>query len=992
MPNEETLPANEIEIRQGSYWRARRNIGKKGDDARIPKGCMLLLISIRDVDQQAHTIILRGHPSEGDRPSEYRFLVDEFMDSFDLVPDDEARAIRNAELKGIQQEVDNIQKVIALNAQNPNESEMKAHVDAGIKEWEKKEKLKVGSTAALPMPNSAEAVALTTLTEKGVDDMKLALRRAGKVAEIQGEWMKKQSEALAHSIERMTPFFAETAAAALARTEDVRVKIDQLYKGIASLDLYVGKDVDVTEIRRGASADPEIPLSIKQSKLFMDEEVSVWCDVGEEFDFTDEKKFIEALAKNQSLADQIFPSQRCVICMAVRREDKDYGARDFGSALAAAHMNERNKAVFLLVRDGGNIFKVWSPIESHLLSGRLFPTRKEIEEIFQEKGWYDFEKHSYPVEEIKFMDTRYTDKLSHHDAVSLHYKRFMILLAGLDHRLELFGKFYTEPKGLGFISQRFMSKYMNMIADDERIALQLPGEATPKFSEWIKTRNEYLRSGSRVMGFWQNCMNQESAPGVYEKENWRMREGPRRQYDPVEDFSIQIAFREGSKVMVKVPVEGKTVIEYKERKFDASVNLSAARRDYDFGFLVLDAVKASELDYYIHNRTERVNHVHYIRLFKHAAEYLRQEEQKEKQPRAEMMRALVDGGIATGDEATEIIDKAVIAYRAAKRGAALPLVPDSDLLDQMFEISRGERRIEQAEHYARENNLIPLRLAVSGKSVMHLYCAPRREEKNDRLVPHAWVKCLTLYAQQRGLGLSNTTWKTLPLKDASETVLKDWPGVEEWAGKVSPITFNEKSRWLQIIDESRNGEAARIFGKLTETEWQNRFATWMHMRRRMQDACRRHIVVNPGCMIPVALSYKQPSEDKAPTFRVICLGTSDAALWLYHSAATDEQRAALIQEYIHIYKMKESACSRVTAKKMDVALYSFEITQIETADEFGFIDEKEMREGLITQRVTDLTETLDEKQKEWKRYSSRAVDIIFGNGWDGWTPRRHKGE
>lgn len=986
-PPDDEAAQDFIELHQGSYWRARRRMKETASGDKIPKGRMLMLESIRDVDQQAHTIILRGHPSEFKEhytDVQYRFLVQDFLDGFELVPEDEARAIRQQELAGVQQEVQDIQERIALAARNPET--MKDHVDAGVKEWEKEQKLKIGSTAALPVPNSTESVSLVGLDATRVDNMKLALRRVGKVAELQGEWMKQQSTALATRIKEMTPYFAEAAAAALAKTEDVRAKIEKLYRGIASLDLYVGKDVDVVEIRRGESAPPEEPLTVKQSKLYMDEEISVWADVDENFDFHNVDIFLKKLAESKTLADQLFPTQRSLICMAVRRENKDYGTTD---PWAAARMNERNKAVFLLVRDGENIFQVWSPVESHLRAGRLFPTRREIDEIFEEQGFWNFKTDSRETEQINFMDTRYTDKLSEHEMVALHYKRFLILMAGLDHRLDLFGRFYPEPKGMNFVSQRFVQKYMVMLSDEATDAPQLTGDVLPDFSEWITSRNEYLRSGSRVMGFWRNCMTVEAAPGVWERESYH-RDRPTRQYDSVDDFSVIVAFREGKNILAKVPVEGKTQVEYKDRTFDATVNLSIYS-GHHFGFLVLDAVKAADLDYYIHSRIERRNHVAYIRLFKHAAEYLRKEEQAEAAPRAAMMKALADGGIAEGAEAEQIVDKAVIAYRAAKRGAALPQVPDRPLLDQMFEISRGDRRIEQAENYALDNHLTPLRLTVTGKSVLHLYCAPHPDERDDRLYPHAWVKCLTLYAQKKGLGLSNTTWKTLPLKDASETVLKEWPVAAEWAGKVSPVRYEEKQRWLKIIDDSRTGKAADFITRpLSADEWEHRFRAWRLKRESMQEAMRRRVVVNPGLVIPVALTYKQPGEDgEAPTLKILCIGTSNVEYWLYHSAPTPELKAALVHEYSDVYNLKQAARDRLKESKgPKITLHTLNPEQLDRIGEYGLMDEKDIsgtRTMSVDENGADLNVILEKLQAEHKRYHSRPLVFVIGKGWEDWT-------
>lgn len=88
------------------------------------------------------------------------------------------------------------------------------------------------------------------------------------------------------------PFFEEKAAASLAKTEDIRSYVANLIEGIESLDLYVGKSVAVQTIRTGKPADPSQPLSFAQKKLMMDEELAVWAEVDEDFDFTKEELFL----------------------------------------------------------------------------------------------------------------------------------------------------------------------------------------------------------------------------------------------------------------------------------------------------------------------------------------------------------------------------------------------------------------------------------------------------------------------------------------------------------------------------------------------------------------------------------------------------------------------------------------------------------------------------------------------------------------------------
>lgn len=931
-----------IELHTGTYWRSRKKIDK------LPVGTVMLLESIRKVDNEPHTLILRGHPSEMSKYSscERRFLVDDFLAQFEFVPEDEAKEVRKKELAELQGKINKQQELLALAASDP--SIMQTEVDDGIKKWEKEEKkIKPGASAKVEAPQSAIVPLSTALTVEAVDNMKLALERQSKVAQLQAKWMSERAEELGSTVKAMTPYITEQAAAALARTEDIRLKVDKLYKGIESLDLYVGKDVDVETIRKGESAAPELPLSVQQSKLFMDEEFSVWADVDEGFDYNNTREFFKVLAQSDGLAKQIFPSERSIICMAVRRHAKDYGTDPLTNAL----LNQRNVEVFLLVRDGENIHKVWSPVESHLIAGRLFPTKQEIEAIFQERGWWNPETDETLIEEINFMDTRYTDRLEKHEAVSLHYKRFLILLAGLDHRLNLFGTFYTEPKGLNFVSQSFRAKHFNLIADDEVNPLQLQGERMLSFDEWLKSKNEYLRSGSRVIGVWENVMNLDTAPGVMERYSYR-RDRQDMMYKPQESSSVQIAFRRDKDIFVKIPVDGETY-DYRKnedryREFDASVNLSKYKEQEDgFGFLVLDAVKADELERYIYNRTERKEHVAFIRLFKRAAKFLRDEEQRQADTRHRLIEALHIGGIAGGDSAESIVDTAIMAYRAAERGAELPAPSDAkykSLLNQMFQLAKGETRIADAENIAIQRGLKPLRLAVSGRSTIRIYLAPKESECDNRLLPHSWTHALTCQQSSTGLRVTSESWKELLAKNAAETTIHEWKDAAEWTAKSSPFIYDEKQRLVTIAEAFKECEARLWLQEtLNETDFSRLFNVWKGYRRSWQNRVSGH-VVNPSVVIPIGLTYSAPKWERAK-LNFIAIGTADAAYWLHRLAPNEKLRKEVVEEYAGIYKMKQTARERIQ-EKQESAPFRIHIVPTDALDDSpGFGLSKQMGHG-----------------------------------------------
>ncbi len=163
----------------------------------------------------------------------------------------------------------------------------------------------------------------------------------------------------------------------------------------------------------------------------VDEELAVYIDIDKWFDFSKDELFFKALCKHDALVDQIFPTQRCVLVMATTRRFIDYGDRWANEA-----RNAHNRTVFLMVRNGMNIHRVFSPVESHLGASRLFPSKDDQDSIFR----------GFDGTQITFEDVAFTDKMEDHEQFALHYKRFLLLAAGLDHRLKLFGDFYDGPR------------------------------------------------------------------------------------------------------------------------------------------------------------------------------------------------------------------------------------------------------------------------------------------------------------------------------------------------------------------------------------------------------------------------------------------------------------------------------------------------------------------------------------------------------------------
>lgn len=934
-------------LQPGRYWRARREIPEEGIEADE----VLLLQSLRFAEDRPHTVILRPHPSKIGRQThlkvpqkngkvkevwfrydEHRFLVEEFLDKFEFEPDHEH--IRRAEVAKIQGHIGELQGELVEAQHDP--ARLAGYIEQGLREKGEPEdddddgeapvgkrtarrtaaraaKTPAVKTPAVPASQACDLVSvsrgsLTGALEGGVSPERIkalrqVARREHRVATLKANWIKEKTGEIAETLSELTPFFEEQAAAALAQTEDVRNYVDKLMQGIGSLDLYVGKGVEVETITEGAPASEDLPLTIVQRKLIMSEELALWADVGADFDFSRESHFFEALRENEGLVRQIFPTERCVLVMAATRYELDYG-----DVWTNVHRNRENKKVFLLVRNGASIHRVFSPVESHLGAARLFPSADEQKRIFR----------GIDGREIKFEDLAYTDKLAEHEAHALHYKRFLLLICGLDHRLKLFGTFYPGPASFDFVSLEFQAAHLNFLRDEGSAVL---GKELMPLHKWIAEKNRYLRSGSRVLCRWLSVMNEVTAPGACFRDT--SRRGFDRRYTPDRTFEIAIAYRDGESICVDTQVSGYSYTSHKDRRFNCKVDLTAHQAEYEEGlaYLCLDAVRPEEIAAYMANRATRQDHVYYIRFFKHALAHLEAERTSEMPAREALLEALESTHLASGKAAHELIDQAVIAWRAVNNGKPLP-GPDHRagsawraLLDQMFVLARsGNRLLEETVSLAKKLGLTPLRLVLSGRAKPVLYAAPRASERDDRLEPHAWVHRLTLERGKRSLKVKSDRWATLPALAAGETTLKEWAGVEDWAEHPSAFRTLEHKRECLALPERFAEQLAPFAAPLPRERYRAMVEAWRSLRR---EATRGSSVVrNPWFVVPFGALRKHGRHLSG--VRYLCVGTRTPHALLYRLAPSGPEAEALREEFVGEYHNRERAAERFQS---DVAEY-----------------------------------------------------------------------
>lgn len=136
-----------------------------------------------------------------------------------------------------------------------------------------------------------------------------------------------------------------------AELEPLRALAARLEDGISAVNLYLGRDEFIEEFRDGASAAADVPLTIRQQVLSMDEEAALLAEDGG-LDFRNIGVFTAWLLETPEHLDQVLPEQRGVVAIMARHTAVDYGL----GAIGNAHMNEANFKTWWLLRNGERLY------------------------------------------------------------------------------------------------------------------------------------------------------------------------------------------------------------------------------------------------------------------------------------------------------------------------------------------------------------------------------------------------------------------------------------------------------------------------------------------------------------------------------------------------------------------------------------------------------------------------------------------------------------
>lgn len=161
-----------------------------------------------------------------------------------------------------------------------------------------------------------------------------------------------------------------------AQESTLRASTDQIKRRLFTVELYAGLVEDLKQIAGGDPAGLDEPIHLMQRRCYMDEEcLADYRAGGMRFDKLEE---FDAWLCEQRNLQRILPHPRCVVAMRVRRNRYENGEKvaSLGAWIRMMEESELDKATFLYVRNGAQVFRLRIMSTSIEFGERLFPDRE----------------------------------------------------------------------------------------------------------------------------------------------------------------------------------------------------------------------------------------------------------------------------------------------------------------------------------------------------------------------------------------------------------------------------------------------------------------------------------------------------------------------------------------------------------------------------------------------------------------------------------------
>lgn len=443
-------------------------------------------------------------------------------------------------------------------------------------------------------------------------------------------------------------------------------RLSEIAKTVFMLETFMGIHEEVIQIQVGEQADEELPFTMFQQVLYMDEEIGIWEDGGLDIYQIDE--FDKWIIKNYK---RFLYKEKSICAFRVRRTEKNYNADPFINF----RLNEGNQNTYFLIRNGDTLHRIYSEIN---IGERLFPKMTEYVDIIDRErsrlGKYFWQHHA--EKEIKKRQEQYLYGL--------------IVIQGLIERTDILGKTLRDKVSL-FRGEVIGSKHLEFIRDDEPDFWLSDGKLS--WSDFAKKNRESIKQGSRIVVTYREKIYSFSKEDSWRWMGFRGCDSPSQNSIYIVE-EIRDSYYSSSRILIRYR-SGDEVwdgYDYRERKRRVPFLL------YRSEVLNYDKITADDCVYYEQNRLERKNYLSVLP----ALHWIR----KNKEAETEYEKPFVDLIYSRTGASKELIRELIIWWKLKNKWRRAVSVDESKalrMIERKIKSLRKESRDELAEYRRGKN-------------------------------------------------------------------------------------------------------------------------------------------------------------------------------------------------------------------------------------------------------------------------------------------------
>ncbi len=449
--------------------------------------------------------------------------------------------------------------------------------------------------------------------------------------------MERQTKELQKLVNEQATILKEQA-------KELTTKIEFANEIIYMLNTYLGADEKLIRIKNGPKAPAETPIVMRQLVLYMDEEIAAAADwaSSNDFDFQDITSFDEWICEPKNL-QQVLPETKGIVAIKPCRYERRYG-----DPLYDAELNKLNKTVYILVRNGDLLYRIFTTMD---LGKVFFPRRNEYEKLFT-KSDYDTRLGKHVDKPIYPGDHDYKEAMKKATKLQRRFYTVLLLIQGILDRTKIFQP--LPPKRINVCELHTTGSAFQQIHDAE----MLLGDGRPPFDDWLNGLNNELDVGSRIVGAF-SC-SQGSAFHYSEKDYGDRRVRPRRATRPKSGVIHVLEGKEDGMFVFRYARDGETVYSgWYDRGHEPVRRASCRISKTDKVIINYDAVKIEDIEYYMSSRLHRHNYSYMLPTLQKVVEAKKQEAAEEEPFRKLLVGQIMKAHKVSFGAAMEQIDSLV---------------------------------------------------------------------------------------------------------------------------------------------------------------------------------------------------------------------------------------------------------------------------------------------------------------------------------------------